>query len=302
MSHDVCVVVNPASGRGRGSRILPEVRRAFQAVGVSDVRVSSAPGDERALARQAIADGRDTLVAVGGDGTWSNVAGAILESGADCRLALLAGGTGNDFAKTVGAPCRDVHLTARLATEGGGDVRMDVGRIEHRHFLNVAGFGFDIAVLEDIARIRWLRGPALYYYSALRQLARFRGVPIEVRSERGTRSARHLMLIVANAQRFGGSFHIAPRASLTDGMLDAISIHDAPVLRRLQLFRAAGAGAHTAMPEVTAEQASAFRLRFAAPPAYETDGEYHVAESAELEVRCVPGALRVVTGAEPGAA
>ncbi len=295
MNQRVCVAVNPASGRGRGSRILPQVRRAFEQVGVHDVRVSAAPGEERTLARRAIEEGCTTLVAVGGDGTWSNVAGAILESGAECRLALLAAGTGNDFAKSVGVPSRDVARTARLAVEDGPDLRADVGRIENHFFLNVAGFGFDIAVLEDIATIRWLSGPALYFYSALRQLSRFKGVPIAVRSERGTRSARHLMLIIANAQRFGGSFHIAPQASLTDGMLDAISIHDAPIVRRLQLFRAAGAGRHTTMPEVTLEQASAFRLRFDAPPAYETDGEYRVASSNELEVCCVPGALRIIT-------
>ena len=103
------------------------------------------------------------------------------------------------------------------------------------------------------------------------------------------------MLIVANARCFGGSFRIAPQASLTDGRLDAISIRDAPPLRRLRLLGAAAKGTHTSLPEVTTEQAERFTLRFAHPPGYETDGEYHVASSAELEVSCVPHALRVVT-------
>lgn len=295
MSNRVCVIVNPASGRGRGARALPDIRKTFAAVGVTDVRVTEAKGDERRLAERAIDDGCTTIVAAGGDGTWSNAANAILASGADCRLGLLAGGTGNDFAKTVGAPARDLQATARLAVDSC-DQRVDVGRIEDRYFLNVAGFGFDIAVLEDIERITWLRGDALYLYSALRQLFGYPGLDIGVSSPATTRGATsHLMLIVANARNFGGSFRIAPRASLTDGRLDAISIGNAPPLRRLALFGAATRGTHTRHPEVIAEQAASFTLRFPAPPAYETDGEYRRAASAELEVACVPAALRVIT-------
>jgi diacylglycerol kinase (ATP) len=114
----VAVVLNPASGKGRGARAEPALRAAFAAAGVRDVRVTSAAGDEQRVARRAIDDGATTLVAAGGDGTWGNVANAILASGADVRLALVATGTGNDFAKTVGAPAADYAATARLAVGG----------------------------------------------------------------------------------------------------------------------------------------------------------------------------------------
>ena len=80
MAGRVCVIVNPAAGRGRGARTLPAVREAFAAVGVADVRTTEAREDERAVARRAIDEGFTTLVAVGGDGTWGNVANAILTS------------------------------------------------------------------------------------------------------------------------------------------------------------------------------------------------------------------------------
>jgi len=282
--------------------MLPQIRDAFAAYGTTAIDITTSAGDERSLARRALDAGCRTLVAVGGDGTWSNVAGAILESGADCRLALLAAGTGNDFAKTVGAPARDVTATARLAVEGP-DATVDVGRIENRHFLNIAGFGFDIAVLEDCARITWLRGDGVYLVSALRQLFGYRGIEIDVDSPRGRRgNSRHLMLIVANAKHFGGSFHIAPQADLTDGRLDAVSILDAPPLGRLGLFVAATRGTHLSRSRVISEQAERFTLRFPAPPAYETDGEYRRAATAELEITCVPRALRVVVAAPAPAA
>jgi diacylglycerol kinase (ATP) len=298
----VRVIVNPMSGRGRGATLLPAIRAAFAAVGVEGIEVSNAAGEEQALAERALAEGATTLVAVGGDGTWSNVANAILAARADCRLALLAAGTGNDFAKTLGAPVHDPAATARLVVEGG-DTRVDVGRIEGRYFLNIAGFGFDIAVIEDCERNPWLKKGSGYILSALRQLIGYPGVEIEVGSPHGVRArARHMMLIVANARHFGGSFHIAPRAELADGLLDAISILDASPLGRIGLFVATTKGTHVANRRVIAEQAERFTLRFPAAPAYETDGEYRQAVSNEVEIECVPRAIRMVVGPAPAGA
>jgi len=291
---DVCVIVNPAAGRGRGLVAEQHVRRAFAAVGVADIRLTRTAGEEKLLAQRAIDEGVRTIVAVGGDGTWGNVANAIIASGAGVRLALGAAGTGNDFAKTVGAPANDYEATARLAVDGP-DVAVDVGRIENKHFLNVTGFGFDIAVIEDAATIRWLKGDMLYMYSALRQLFGYAGVPVTLSSGNGAGGlTSHLMVIIANGRNFGGAFRIAPNASITDGRLDAVAIRTVAPFRRIGLFSAAARGTHLTHPDVRSEQAPRFTLSFAAPPAYETDGEYNRAASSTLEVACVPGALRVV--------
>jgi diacylglycerol kinase (ATP) len=295
MTDRVTVIVNPASGRGRGSRLLPDIRKTFAAVGVTDVRLTERPGDEKRLAALALQDGATTIVACGGDGTWSNAANAILDAGSTCRLALLAAGTGNDFAKTVGAPARDLAATARLAVEGP-DMQVDVGRIENRYFLNVTGFGFDIAVLDDLENIPVLTGDLLYLGAAIRQLFRFRGLTIDITTAAVARGARaHLMLIIANGKNFGGMFQIAPDARIDDGLLDAISILDASPLTRISMLAAAPSGKHVRNALVLSEQAASFSLTFAAPPAYETDGEYNRASSTTIEISCVPRALRVAT-------
>lgn len=299
MPDRVCVIVNPAAGRGRGARTLGAVTTAFNAIGVTDIQTTKAREDEADIARRAMDAGATTLVAVGGDGTWGNVANAILASGANAhvRLALIAAGTGNDFAKTAGSPATDVQATARLVAEGV-ETRVDVGRIEDHYFLNITGFGFDAAVLEDILKIKWVKGEALYLYSALRQLASYKGIEIDVTTLTRRRGrTRHLMLVIANAKNFGGKFKIAPEASLTDGLLDAVSIHDATTLRRVKLFGAVAKGKHQGLTEVVMEQSPTFTVKFDAPPAYETDGEYRRAKTTELEVACVPGALRLVAPA-----
>lgn len=296
MPQKVCVIVNPAAGRGRGARNLPAIREAFANAGITEVRLTEQREGERAVARRAIEEGFDTIVACGGDGTWGNVANAILAMGADdVRLGLIASGTGNDFAKTVEAPANDFNATAKLVADGH-DTRVDVGKVEDQYFLNITGFGFDIAVLEDIPKIPLLRGDAVYIVSALRQIIGYGGVDIDIVTSARTRGKlKHLMLVIANAKNFGGAFKIAPNASLSDGKLDAIAIYDAPAMKRLGLFAAAVKGTHVLKPGVSVEQSAKFSLTFNAPPAYETDGEYRQAKTAEVEVMCVPAALRVVT-------
>lgn len=238
-------------------------------------------------------DGATTIVAVGGDGTLSNVADAIVHSGSDCRLALVAAGTGNDFAKSVGVPAHDYHATARLAVDGP-DRRIDVGRVENRHFLNAVGFGFDVAVLESAARVRWLKGSLLYAYAALGQLLRYRGIELAHEAD----AASRLLFVVANGRWFGGAFQIAPHASCDDGLLDAVAVADSSPLARVQLFTNALRGSHVRLPAVSVRQARTFSLTFQTPPAYEVDGEYRLANASRLNIECLPGALRVVSGAQ----
>ena len=110
---------------------------------------------------------------MGGDGTWSNVGNAILASGRPAELGLVPGGTGCDLAKSLGIPPRDVHACCRIILDGATRA-IDVGRIEDRHFLNIAGFGYDVAVLEDSWSVSYLEGSLLYLYCALRQLGSYR--------------------------------------------------------------------------------------------------------------------------------
>jgi diacylglycerol kinase (ATP) len=297
---DVFVVVNPASGKGRGARLADPVLRALARAlggGRPAHAATTRGGDEVTVATQAIAEGYRRLVALGGDGTWSNVANAILRSGQDVALGLVAGGTGCDLAKSLGVPARDPEKAAGVVA-AGHTRRIDVGTVETRHFLNVLGFGFDIAVIEDSWKVRWLRGAPLYLYCAVRQLYRFPGFQVDMAVDGGGDERQEmLMLVIANARVFGGGFQIAPEADLGDGRLDAVSFANMPRRRRFPIMVSLLRGTHGAAPEVRTRRASSFRLRFAGPPTYETDGEWNRAGSSELEVGTRPAALRVMVPA-----
>jgi diacylglycerol kinase (ATP) len=270
------------------------VLAAVSRVAAVEHAVTERAGDEERIAEDALRRGFRRIVAVGGDGTWSNVGNAIVRSGSGAALALVAGGTGCDLAKSLSIPARDVEASARIIGDGAARA-IDVGRIEDRYFLNVAGFGFDIAVIEDSLRVRHLKGDLLYAYCALRQLWRYAGFPVEVSVDGGPAARRELMmLIVANARVFGGAFPIAPRAELSDGRLDYRGFGNMGVARRLVLMGRLLAGRHEAAREVECLSARRLALRFERPPAYETDGEWRQARGAELEIEAIPSALRVL--------
>ncbi len=288
----VRVLYNPASGRGRGDRAIGGIREAFARHGVRDVRASRAPGDEARLVREALGDGIDTIVVAGGDGTWSKCAVALAQAGSPARMALLAAGTGNDFAKNLGVDARDpVRLALRIAEGDVQERRVDMGRVDDRWFLNCAGFGFDAAVLEQTQRDSWLRGPALYMVTALRGILSYPGFSVSVD---GAAARHHLLTVFSNGEYFGGSFRIAPDARIDDGQLDAILVEDVARLARPLLLARAVRGTHVSSPHATQRRASSVRLEFAAAPLYEVDGELCRAAGSLVEVASLPGALRVL--------
>ena len=294
MDDPVYVVFNPHSGKGRGAQFVAPVLEALAPAKRLEHGLTQGPGDEARLAEDAIRRGFRRIVAVGGDGTWGNVGNAILRTGVPAALGLVPGGTGCDLAKTLGIPPRDVGACCRIVLDGATRT-IDVGRVEDKHFLNIAGFGYDVAVLEDSWSVAYLEGGALYLYCALRQLASYRGFSLEGEVDGRPLGKRDmLMVIVANARIFGGGFRVAPHADLEDGKLEAVAFGNMGFSGRVSALVRLLRGTHLRHPRVTAVSASRLVYRFPAPPAYETDGEWNQARSAEVVVEAVPKALRVL--------
>ena len=297
------VVFNPHAGKGRAAHFVAPVLDALSGNGRLDHALTTEPGDEERLAAEAVGRGFRRVVAVGGDGTWSKVANGVLLGNAhlpaeqQAALGLVPGGTGCDFGKSLGIP-RDDLGKATAIVRAGHTRAVDVGRIEGRHFLNICGFGYDVAVLEHSWTVKYLEGEQLYLYCAVKQLGSYPGFGVEIEAD-GVSLGKHelLMLIVANAKFFGGKFKIAPRADLGDGRLDMVRFSNMSLLRRLDIMQRLLRGVHEGSPLVKADQASRLRLRFLSgdPPTYETDGEWNRAKSATVEIETLPGALRVLS-------
>jgi diacylglycerol kinase (ATP) len=273
------------------------VRSAFARHGITDLVATTAAGDEARRVHDALDDGIETIVVAGGDGTWGKCAVALGKAGSPARMAFVAAGTGNDFAKNLRAPARDIGAMAALVASGGVERRVDLGRADDAWFANVAGMGFDVAVLHATKRIPVLRGPAVYVAAALGELFGYAGLDAQVSGITGVDAsvtARRLMLVIANGKEFGGTFRIAPGARVDDGKLDAVLFGDGIRVGRLPLLVRALAGTHLRHPAVQHTAAPEFTVTCPAAPWLELDGELHRANSATVTIACVPGALRVL--------
>jgi diacylglycerol kinase (ATP) len=293
----IVLIANPAAGRGGIRAFLPSLRETFSARGVSRTYETSVPGEEEALAAHAMGAGATTIVAVGGDGTCNLIANAILRSGSQCRLGVVSAGTGNDFAKTLGVDSFTPAQVADLVVREDA-TRIDVGLANGRYFLNSCGFGFDASVLEASNGVRFLKGNAVYIYSALRQLFTYRGVEVST-NVASVKRGQILMATVSNGRWLGGAFKIAPHASVLDGKLDACFVSDSNVLERAKVFAGALRGTHVGMPSVSMASVQQLTLTFPSNPLMEVDGELRRAQSQSVALKCIPRALSVI--AAPGA-
>ncbi|HET6349661.1 MAG TPA: diacylglycerol kinase family protein [Candidatus Krumholzibacteria bacterium] len=294
------VLVNPAAGRGRRrARVRHYLKQLERHIGPFEPAVTQRPGDEVRLLDNALRDGVDCIVALGGDGTWGAAADRIMASGRrEVALGLLPVGTGNDFGKSLGIRHERAGEVMRAIAERTTRT-VDVGHVGDRYFLNVVGMGFDIAVIDDAERTPLLRGDMLYQFCALKQLFRFPGIKLGIAE--GNNSPNEwldvLMLTISNANYFGGSFHIAPRAKLDDGKIDLVAIRDAAPATRAHLFNAVSKGKHERLKQVELRTAVSFSIYFEGRLRFEADGEVYTSP-CPLVVSCVPRALRVCVPAE----
>ena len=295
MATKSCVLVNPTAGRGAAREKLERINSQPSSLNVAKVFQTTRPGDERRQAFAAIDEGFETIIVIGGDGTCAGVANAIIERRAQCRLSVIPAGTGNDFAKTLGVTRFDPLRICQLATQGSA-TRVDVGMVDDRYFLNSCGFGFDASVLDATKRVRFLKGDAVYIWSALAQLFTYRGIGISIDSPTIPRTM--LMVTVSNGRFLGGAFHIAPFASVLDGELDVGLFGDLGAIGRVRVFAGALRGTHLGLPSVESRRARNITLRFSQPPMMEVDGELRQARSSTVQLECHPRALDVI--AAPG--
>lgn len=294
------LVVNPAAGGGRGRRVLETVLPLLRERGIEPRVLVSRNGDEPAqLARSAVADGAQLVVAVGGDGHASAVAGGLL--GSDAALGLLPAGSANDYARFVGAPNGDMRAAVELLIEPRLEL-LDVVRVESqagvRHYLNVGGTGFDSVVAATAERIPFLRGSGRYVLGVLRELPRFRAGQFRLVIDGRPLELRAMLVALANGSTYGGGMRVAPEASLCSGQLEVCVVGELSTLAFLAAFPRVFRGTHVSHPAVTMLRGR--QIDIEAEPAYQVTGDGELIGRLPARFTLLPGALPVAVGPGPG--
>ena len=305
------VIVNPASAdgatEGNWPKMASDLRTHF---GAFSVLFTEAIGDARSLAAEAAKQGAKLIIACGGDGTISEVANGIIESGREAELGILPSGTGGDFRRSLKVST-NVATAARALREGrcrlidAGRVTFvnDEGERETRYFVNVASFGMSTAVLErqkSGGAKKWFPSAAsrkignkLSYAAATLQTT-LESSATEVYTQLDEQAERRLRVAefcIANARYYGGAMKIAPNAKLDDGFFDVITIGDAGAFRILANSPRLYFGTHLRMDEVSHTLAK----RIVARPANK-DARIAVELDGEI-VGCLPSTFQILARA-----
>jgi diacylglycerol kinase (ATP) len=290
---NIALLVNPTAGKGKAARVVADVTDRLRQGGASvAILVGSDAEHAQTLARQAVADGVDAVVALGGDGMVHLALNVVAET--STPLGIIPAGTGNDLANTLRLPAKDPVAAAAVVIERltAGEARpMDAVRVGAKWFGCVLGAGFDSRVNDRANRMSWPRGRQRYNLAILGELRVFRPLPFVLELDGETWETEAMLVAVGNAKSYGAGMKVTPDADVSDGLVDVMVLGPVSKPEFLKTFPKVFKGTHVTHPAVTIRRARIVSLASPGVTAY-ADGEY----LADLPIRCetVPGAVRVL--------
>ncbi|MDE1173117.1 MAG: diacylglycerol kinase family lipid kinase [Parvibaculaceae bacterium] len=309
----VAAVINPRSGGGHTGRswrvISGELEKRLGPIVPLFTRQPATPhflpGAE--LAREALRHNAQLVIAVGGDGTISEVANGFFgEDGRpvnpDAHFAIIPAGTGGDFRKSFGLSNDPQEAIARIAS--GKTVSLDVGHmrfVSHdgletsRYFVNIASFGLSGVVVARVNRSGWPRllgGRFTFFWESLIGSLGYRPQPVRLTIEgEEPGDVRVLVSALGNGRFFGGGMMIAPDARPDDGLFDFVTLRDMGFWGLSRLSGAIYKGTHTGHARVVSRRIRALTAEplDEKPVLLDVDGEAPGRLPARFEL--LPGAL-----------
>src|SRR5437588_5993485 len=296
---EVCVIFNPAAGRGRAGQRLNRLRR------VLGTRAAFWPtqraGHARELAAAAATAGFPVVAAAGGDGTVHEVANGLLCAGKqDSVLAVVPIGSANDYAYALRLAAdwwRHPDPSVGVCAVDVGVVRSPNGR--ERFFVNGLGLGFNGAVTIQARRIKFLQGIPLYALATLRAMRTSYHFPVlSVRMDDGPEQRVPTLALTLGVGSREGNFLLTPHAILDDGLFDYLHVGR---LRRRDLIAYVPRMITGRLPQhdpaIGFGRCRRMELSSETPLIVHTDGEFFCVPAegvTSLTVDLLPGRLRVL--------
>lgn len=293
-SQKCMLIVNPRSGTADKGRIVRLAISELLKAGITVKTVyTERPAHATELAAAAASEGTDIVIAMGGDGTVNEVARGLCNTSS--TLGIIPVGSGNGLARHLQIPL-DPAGAIGVITSGNAQ-QCDYCTVNNRPFFCTFGIGFDAAVSDRFASRPGQRGFVNYVRSAFEELINFRSEEYSILCDDVEIKEKAFVIACCNAAQYGNNAFIAPRASITDGLIDVTVLHSSNLIQHafngidlmLGLIRD-GARARTF------RTASLVILRSHPGPVH-LDGD-PVNMGLRLVVRCHAGGLRVFSPGE----
>lgn len=288
------------NGKSAGDDAVREAVHALRARGLTvDVRVTWEAGDAARHVGVAVADGVDTVIAGGGDGTLKEVAAALAAHDGDAQalpsLGLLPLGTANDFATAAGLPDEPQPALELIAEQTPRPVDLiHVTADDGVHWcanLGSGGFGTQVTV-ETHEGLKKVLGGLAYFITGLSRIGRIEPIQARIHGADFDWDGGFIALGVGNGRQAGGGQALCPDALIDDGLLDVTVVRELEGELVSTLRTALTEGKVAALDQVAVRtRLPAVTIDAAAPMTLNLDGE--PVASRRFEIRCVPGRLRM---------
>ncbi len=292
------IILNPYANRWRAGERKSELETSLKKADIEyQLLLTERHGHATELAKQAAQEGNLPLVAVGGDGTCSEVVNGLMQAhGANGKpagpIGFIPFGTGNDLPDMLGIP-RDLDEAVRVIAEGHTSL-IDLGKVNDRYFDNNSAIGLEPVVTLESIGITWLKGNIRYMVSALIGIIKNPKWDGEIVWEDGNYTGTMALVSVGNSRRTGGTFYMTPNASMQDGYLDFVFAPSMNRRRLLQLLPLTQTGDHIVEPEISEFRTKKLTIRTTTPTPIQADGEVFEKGVTEIRYEIIPEALQVL--------
>ena len=264
------VVVNPKAGMGAAASLATQVVGFLQSHDISYRMISpNSAAETKSLVAESLRNGDATrLLSVGGDGLFHLLLQFAIEF--KVPLAIVPGGTGNDFYRTLGWFDHDLHeyLEHLISVDPS---LVDVGVVDGEYFGAVLSSGFDSVVNERANKMKWPKGPAKYNAAIALELPKFEPIEFKIFADEKVLEVAAMLIAIGNGRSYGGGMQVCPDADLHDGLFDIMILHPVSKLEFIKVFPTVYKGTHVEHPQVEVIRAKAIRIESSAV-AY-ADGE-----------------------------
>ena len=282
------VIFNPAASRGNAGRRWPKLRQKLEAIhGTFSSLFTQAPRHATQLTREALDQGAQKIIAVGGDGTVNEVINGWFEDDKPIDpktiFSVLMCGSGCDFQRSLNI---DSLTMPNVEIQSSDSIPVDVGKVYFqddsnneciRYYANIGSLGLSGEVDRFLMRhpnLKRLGGPALFLYATLVQLLNCPQFKLLLKLDDGPEFEIHSRLVaVANGQYFGGGMQIAPGASLDDGFFDVVWLEEMTLTTFLRHLPKVYRGKHTDIPGIYIKRAQKIEVQSRENVWIDLDGE-----------------------------
>ncbi|TDM13956.1 diacylglycerol kinase [Macrococcus bovicus] len=268
------IIYNPTSGRELFKKTLPDVLIKLEQAGYeTSAHATTAAGDATIAARAAVQDQFDIIIAAGGDGTLNEVVNGIADLPDLPQIGVIPMGTVNDFGRALMIP-KDIMEAVDVIIEGT-TVPVDIGRMNSRYFINIAGGGKITSVsYEAPSKLKTVIGPLAYYIKGLEMLPEIKPTDVRIEYDGEVFSGEVMLFLIGLTNSVGGFEKLVPDASINDGYFTLLFLEKVNLAEFGHLLTLASRGEHLNHPKVHYIKAKEIKVSSYEMMDLNVDGEY----------------------------